>query len=137
MAEEVRVRSVTRHGRVQELQSREHRWLADRAPGRGTGLGPTPLELLLGSFAARTGLGILDLAREKEWAVDSVEVEVALAEGGGADDPAPGGALERQVVVRGELDERERRELEGEVASRWPREGWLASGTLRERFTYP
>lgn len=188
MAGEVRVRSVTRHGRVQELQSREHRWLADRAPGRGTGLGPTPLELLLGSFAARTALGILDLAREREWAVDSVEVEVALVEGSphddvpgagappddappdgasganalpgdlppngapnasnahtspddapsaGAPDPSVFGALDRHVVVSGELDDDERRELESDVARRWPRDGWLAPGDLREKFTYP
>jgi uncharacterized OsmC-like protein len=130
----VRVRSVSHRRCVQELDARGHRWLADR-PRRqgGDGLGPTPLELLLGSFAAQTAMGILDLAREKEWAVDAVEVEVAQA------GPADGALcdLERALVIRGELDEAERAELEAEVAARWPRAAWLAPGELRDRFSYP
>ncbi|HEY7460624.1 MAG TPA: OsmC family protein [Gemmatimonadota bacterium] len=128
----MRVRSVSHRRSVQELGARGHRWLADRPRGQGgDGLGPTPLELLLGSFAAQTAMGILDLAREKEWAVDAVEVDVAQA------DPADGlRDLERVLVIRGELDEAERAELEAEVAARWPRAAWLAPGQLRDRFSY-
>jgi uncharacterized OsmC-like protein len=128
------VRSVSRHRYVQELQAREHRWLADRRRGRGgDGLGPTALELLLGSFAAHVAMGILDLAQEKEWAVDSVEVEITQA--GDASGGVPG-ALSRELVIRGELNDQERRELEAEVAARWPREAWLPPGELHESFTY-
>ena len=132
---EVRVESVSRHRAVQELGAREHRWLADRPRGTGgDGLGPTPLELLLGSFAAQTAMGILDLAREKEWALDSVQV--AITQDG---TPADGAVrdLSRELVIRGELNDEERRELETEVAARWPRAAWLPPGELRERFSYP
>lgn len=135
MPEGVRVRSASRHRLVQELQAREHRWLADLpAQDGGNGLGPTPLEILLGSFAARTAIGILELAREKEWAVDAVEVEIS----GAGEEPGDGaGELEREIVVRGELNDAEKRELESDVAERWPREGWLSEGALREKFSYP
>jgi uncharacterized OsmC-like protein len=134
MTGSVRVRSSSRHRFVQELEAREHHWLADlpRESG-GVGLGPTPLELLLGSFAARTGIGIFELAREKEWAVDAVEVELTASA-----DPMDRleGRLERRIAVRGELNEQERRELEGEVARRWPRSEWLPSGELHDSFSY-
>lgn len=132
--EPVRVRSSSRHRFVQELQAREHHWLADlpREAG-GDGLGPTPLELLLGSFAARTAIGILELAREKEWAIDSVEVEVAPSRESADLLDAD---LAREIVVRGELNDAERRELEGEVTRRWPRADWLPGGEVRERFSY-
>jgi uncharacterized OsmC-like protein len=139
----VSVRSVSRQRLVQELEAREHRWLADGgAEGGSAGLGPTPLELLLGSFAARTAIGILELAREKEWAVDGVEVEVSQPAGtwaGGGwlgPEPGPAAELRRAVVVRGELNAAERRELEEEVGRRWPRETWLTVGGLRESFSY-
>ncbi len=79
-------------------------------------------------------MGILDLAREKEWAVDAVEVAIAQV-----GEPADGAvrALSRELVIRGELNEEERRELEAEVAERWPRAAWLPPGELRERFSYP
>ncbi|MFN2433512.1 MAG: OsmC family protein [Gemmatimonadota bacterium] len=114
---ELRVRSVSRHRLVQELQAREHRWLADRPrDSAGGGLGPTAQELLLGSFAAWTAFGVLDLAREKEWAVDAVEVDVSATEAGvdrresdAAHDPGVAGGLVREIRVRGELDDEERR----------------------------
>lgn len=121
---------------MQELQAREHHWLADKARGEGgEGLGPTPHELLLGSFAAWTAIGLFDLAREKEWAVDAVEVGISRADdgGNGFDPRAP---LLREVRVRGELNDEERRELEGDVAERWPRAAWLVPGELEERFEY-
>jgi uncharacterized OsmC-like protein len=93
MSEPLRVRSQSRHRFVQELEAREHHWLADKPRGiGGHGLGPSPLELLLGSFAAHTAVGILDLAIEKEWAVDSVNVELAAAEGdsGGVEEDVAG-----------------------------------------------
>lgn len=128
----VRVRSASRQRLVQELAAREHRWLADRPPGGGgDGLGPTPLEVLLGGFAAATAVGILRLAREKEWAVDGVEVEVSQR-----GDEVPSPEMQRAIGVRGELDDAERRELETEVAARWPREAWLPSGALRDKFSY-
>ena len=135
MSRVVRVRSVSRHGAVQELQARDHRWLADHEDGPGpNGLAPSPLELLLGSFAAWTAIGILDLAREREWAVDAVEVEVALTQA--ADEAGAGGLLVRETRVRGELDDAERRELERVVPDRWPRTGWLAAGELTDRFPH-
>jgi hypothetical protein len=78
-------------------------------------------------------MGILDLAREKEWAVDLVEVELTQV-----GDPTGGSVpgLGRAFVIRGELNEEERRELETEVAARWPREAWLPPGELRDAFTY-
>ncbi|MBA2565873.1 MAG: OsmC family protein [Gemmatimonadetes bacterium] len=129
----LRVRSFSRGHAVQEIEARDHRWLADLARGDGGhGLGPTPLELLLGSFAAHTAIGILALAREKEWAIDAVEVEVAQESGG----RQPSAELLRQIVVRGELDDAERRELEGEVGRRWPRAGWLEAGNVRDTYSY-
>ena len=129
----VRVRSVSRHRLVQELAAREHRWLSDRPRGRGgDGLGPTPLEVLLGGFAAATAVGVLGLAREKAWAVDAVEVEVSQH----GDDETPGPEMQRVISVKGELTDDERRELQAEVAARWPRAAWLPAGTLRDKFSY-
>jgi hypothetical protein len=91
------------------------------------------LELLLGSFAAHVAMGILDLAREKEWAVDAVEVEIAQL-GEAANGAVP--ALSRDLVIRGELNEEERRDLEAEVAARWPRDAWLPPGELTDQFSY-
>jgi uncharacterized OsmC-like protein len=126
------VRSVSRQRLVQELAAREHRWLADRPRGGGgDGLGPTPLEVLLGGFAAATAVGILRLAREKEWAVDAVEVEVSQR-----GEEAPADEVRRTIGVRGELNDAERRELEAEVAARWPRDAWLPPGALLDKFSY-
>ena len=140
MDERVRVRSSSRQRFVQELAARDHRWLADKPRGAGgDDLGPSPVELLLGSFAARTAVGVLELAREKEWAVDSVEVEVSQAATGGAGEPAAelsGAEVSREIVVRGELNDAEKRELEAEVARRWPRQEWLPGGDLQDRFSY-
>jgi hypothetical protein len=78
-------------------------------------------------------MGVLDLAREKEWAIDSVRVSITQA-----GTPAEGAvaALRRELVIRGELNDEERRELEAEVAARWPRATWLPPGELRESFSY-
>jgi hypothetical protein len=40
------------------------------------------------------------------------------------------------ISLEGALTDDERRELQAEVAARWPRAAWLPAGTLRDKFSY-
>lgn len=60
------------------LSARDQTWRADEPPDRGGGdLGPTPVEMFLGSLCACTAITVSMYAGRKAWPLERVEVSMA------------------------------------------------------------
>src|SRR5918912_4017371 len=113
---EIVVRSLG--GLEQEIQAREHRWLADEPPEAGGGdAGPTPYELLLSALGACTAMTVRMYATRKGWPLEGVEV-VLRYERIHAEDclncDSPNARLERvtkRLALLGPLDAAQRQRL--------------------------
>ncbi|MBN2886088.1 MAG: OsmC family protein, partial [Chromatiaceae bacterium] len=119
------------------LYGARHQWRADesRAAG-GTDLGPNPYELLLMALGACTSMTVRDYARRKGWALDDIEVRLALDRDYRADRLAsdgPAAPLHNRLVqhlrLLGALSEGQRARLL-EVAEHSPLHRALESGLL-------
>ncbi|HKH40731.1 MAG TPA: OsmC family protein [Solirubrobacterales bacterium] len=70
-----------RQGYEHEIETREHRLVADEPPDKGgTDRGPKPTELLAASLASCTAITIEMYADRKEWNLGTVEVAVDFTE---------------------------------------------------------
>jgi len=70
-----------RQGYEHEIETREHRLVADEPPDKGgTDRGPKPTELLAASLASCTAITIEMYADRKEWNLGTVEVAFYFTE---------------------------------------------------------
>lgn len=59
------------------ITAREHTWIADEPEADGgTNLGPTPMEMLVGSLGACAAITTQLYARRKGWPLEGVEINV-------------------------------------------------------------
>lgn len=126
-----------------DITAGEHQWRADEPEGAGgTGTGPNPYELLLGSLAACTCVTVALYCRRKGWALTSVSARfehdrVHADDCDECDDDASG-YLDRvtsHVRIDGDFDDQQRRRLE-QVAARCPVHKTLEKGVvLRDEVT--
>jgi uncharacterized OsmC-like protein len=90
----------------------------------GTGLGPSPYELLLASLGHCTVLTILLYARRKGWQVEDVSVRaeherIVVDANGSEPSRRKIERIRQQISLRGELDEEQRAKLM-EIAGKCP-----------------
>ena len=122
-------RVVARTGREgfrTDLVAGKHHWVADE-PARvgGDDTGPTPYDMLAAALASCTTMTLQMYARRKEWPLDEVIVRVRHTRVHGEDcavgDEPPDHVdhLDREVEVRGDLDDDQRARLL-EIAERCP-----------------
>jgi putative redox protein len=109
-----------------EITAGKHLLVADEPAGIGDDAGPSPYDLLLASLAACTVMTLHMYARRKGWALASVEARLSTRKVHAADfetcedDPnARIDLIERELVLRGELDEEQRARLI-EIADKCP-----------------
>lgn len=109
-----------------EIRSGRHLLVADEPVPIGEDAGPSPYDLLLGALAACTVMTLHMYARRKGWALHSVETRLSTRKVHAADfdtcedDPnARIDLIERELVLRGELDDEQRARL-AEIADRCP-----------------
>jgi putative redox protein len=121
-----------------ELRAGAHAFVADEpAEAGGTDEGPTPYDYLLGALAACTAMTLHMYADRKRWPLEEVVVQLRNARSYAADcadceTKAVGfRRLERRLVLRGDLDEEQRRRLV-EIADRCPVKQSLAAGITVE-----
>jgi putative redox protein len=108
------------------LSTRSHTWVADEPEeSGGEDIGPTPVELLLGSLAACAVITAQMYAKRKEWPLESITVEADRRMLDAKDCPdcesAQGKVMEVmfKVLIRGPLSEEQRSRL-FEIAGRCP-----------------
>jgi putative redox protein len=83
----------------------------------GTGAGPSPYDLLLGALGACTGMTLRMYAARKGWPLEEVTVKLREGRDHAADcakcerPDAKITALQREITVRGELDDAQRARL--------------------------
>jgi putative redox protein len=128
---EVVVRSLG--GLEQEVQAREHRWLADEPLEAGGGdAGPNPYELLLSALGACTAMTVRLYASRKGWPLEGVEVVLRherIYAHDCVDCDSRDVRLERitkRLALHGPLDEPQRQRL-AEIAERCPVQRTLTS----------
>ncbi len=109
-----------------EITAGSHLLIADEPAGIGDDAGPSPYDLLLSALAACTVITLRMYARRKGWALTSVEARLSTRKVHAADfetcedDPnARIDLIERELVLRGELDAEQRARLI-EIADRCP-----------------
>jgi putative redox protein len=109
-----------------EISDGRHVLIADEPAGFGDDAGPSPYDLLLASLGACTVMTLHLYARRKGWALESVETRLSTrrihAEDVEAceDDPdARVDLIERELILRGDLDETQRARL-AEIADKCP-----------------
>ncbi len=112
-----------------------HRWQADEPEeAGGSGTGPDPYELLLGSLAACTCITVKMYAREKGWALEAVSARYrhdrVHADDCDECDDDQSGYIDRvtgDLTITGDLDDQQQRRL-AEVAGRCPVQKTLEKG---------
>jgi putative redox protein len=109
-----------------EINDGRHLLVADEPAPIGEDAGPSPYDLLLSALAACTVMTLHMYARRKGWALHSVETRLNTRKVHAADfetcedDPnARIDLIERELVIRGELDDEQRARLI-EIADRCP-----------------
>jgi putative redox protein len=120
------VRGNTRDGMLVSVNANGHRFIADEPPALGgSGLGPTPYDLLGAALASCTVMTLNYFARREKLPLEQVEVSVSH-DRIHADDcltcEKTSGKIDRfnrDVSVRGDLDE-EQRQLLLKIADRCP-----------------
>ena len=86
-----------------------HRWRADEPAALGGGdTAPDPMQLVLSALGACTAITLRMYAKRKGWALDQVEVDLALNPSG---KPDSGNDIVRRLTVNGELDDSQRQRL--------------------------
>lgn len=86
-----------------------HRWHADEpAALGGEDTAPTPDRLLLSALGACTAITVRMYAQRKQWPLAGVDVVLRLNPDG---KPGDANAIDRQVTLRGELDDSQRQRL--------------------------
>jgi putative redox protein len=120
-----------------EISNGNHRWLSDEPVDLGgTGTGPNPYEMLLGSVAACTAITLSMYAQRKEIQLDSVSVryhyeKVHADDCTFCDDDAAGfiDTVRSEIFVEGTFTEAQRLRLV-EVATRCPVHKTLERGIV-------
>lgn len=121
---QVIARSAT--GLQVEVNDGRHLFVADEPIPIGDDAGPSPYDLLLAALGACTVMTLHMYARRKGWALHSVETRLSTRKAHAADfetcetDPnAHIDLIERELVLRGELDPEQRARLI-EIADKCP-----------------
>jgi putative redox protein len=108
------------------IQAGHHRIIADEAPQLGgADTGPSPYELLLSGLAACTLITLRMYADRKQWAIDSLHVELRYTR------EAAIARIDRTIIVSGAIGEAERTRL-AEIAEKTPVTLTLKSGVAIE-----
>jgi putative redox protein len=116
-----------REGLRQHVQAGRHGLMADE-PKRlgGTDQGPTPYDLLLAALGTCTSMTLRMYAQRKKWPLEAVEVRLTHEKNHAKDcaaceedEPRLVDRIRREIAVRGDLDDAQRRRLE-EIADRCP-----------------
>lgn len=111
-----------REGLRQHVTAGSHGFLADE-PRRlgGTGMGPTPYDLLLAALGSCTSMTLRMYADRRAWPLDSVRVTLSHERHHAEDGPSGAGLeiIRRVVRLEGDLDAAQRRRLM-EIADRCP-----------------
>ena len=109
-----------------EITAGRHLFVADEPTPLGDDLGPSPYDLLLSALAACTVMTLHMYARRKGWDLHSVETRLSTRKVHAEDfdtcedDPdARIDLIERELVLRGELDDEQRARL-AEIADKCP-----------------
>jgi putative redox protein len=109
-----------------EVDDGRHLLVADEPAPLGDDAGPSPYDLLLAALAACTVMTLKMYARRKGWPLQSVETRLSTRKVHAADfdtcedDPnARIDLIERELVLRGELDDEQRARLI-EIADKCP-----------------
>jgi putative redox protein len=109
-----------------EVDDGRHLLVADEPAPLGEDAGPSPYDLLLAALAACTVMTLKMYARRKGWPLQSVETRLSTRKVHAADfdtcedDPnARIDLIERELVLRGELDDEQRARLI-EIADKCP-----------------
>lgn len=96
------------------LTAGKHALQADEPPALGgADAGPAPYELLLMSLGACTAITLRMYAERKQWAFESLRVELHYQKGDGRS------RIDRVVTIVGALDADQRKRL-GEIADKTP-----------------
>ena len=109
-----------------EISDGTHLFVADEPKPVGDDAGPSPYDLLLAALGACTVMTLHMYARRKGWPLQSVETRLSTRKVHAADfetcedDPnARIDLIERELVLRGELDDEQRARLI-EIADKCP-----------------
>lgn len=71
---------INEHHYVQQIVSGHHHWVADEpASAGGSGAGPAPYELLLGSLGACTAMALRSFGRHQAWELGKITVGLRFA----------------------------------------------------------
>ena len=108
------------------VQLRDHTLIVDEpvADG-GTDRGPTPKELLLASLGACAAITCKMYAARKGWALESVEIDLSMAQFKAADYPTYSGTADfvnefrQRIIFKGDLTHEQRERLL-QIAGRCP-----------------
>ena len=99
-------------GYAQDIQTGPHTLHADEHPKLGgTGIGPSPYQLLLASLGACTSITLRMYAQRKGWERGEIHVDLKFYQGEGD----PGGRIERSLRFEAELSS-EQEQLLFEIA---------------------
>lgn len=86
----------------------------------GAGLGPSPYELLLAALGACTAMTVRWYARQKQWPLEHVEVDVTYEKKRGGEARQPSDVITKVVFLHGNMLTLEERSRLLEVAKRCP-----------------
>lgn len=133
MAEGIQVIVSSESGLAQEIVSGRYRWRADEPAPYGSGIGPSPYELLLSSLGACTSMTLRMYAQRKGFDLKTVTVRLRhyrIHAEDCRDCDNKSGLLERidrEIELTGRLDESQKQRLL-EIAERCPVHKTLKAG---------